>query len=73
MIQIGGFVHKLYVGKTQEEGKYASLYLKPSATNAASMAAIIKVGIISQRYPLKSIIGNLSIYIFNPPKTRKTN
>jgi hypothetical protein len=22
MIQMGGFVHKLYVGKTQEEGKY---------------------------------------------------
>jgi hypothetical protein len=26
MIQIGGFVHKLYVSKTQEEG-IASLYL----------------------------------------------
>jgi hypothetical protein len=40
MIQIGGFVHKLYVGKTQEEGKYA-IYIYSPATNKAS-AAIIK-------------------------------
>jgi hypothetical protein len=39
MIQIGGFVHKLYVGKTQEEvNRY--LYLKPSANKNKS--AIIK-------------------------------
>jgi hypothetical protein len=30
MIQIGGFVHKLYVGKTQEKGKIAHLYLYPT-------------------------------------------
>jgi hypothetical protein len=41
MIQIGGFVHKLYVGKTRKKVSIASLYLKPSATNSAAMAAII--------------------------------
>jgi hypothetical protein len=36
MIQIGGFVHKLYVGKTQE--KVSMLFIFIAQTNKASAA-----------------------------------
>jgi hypothetical protein len=64
MIQIGGFVHKCKV-KLRKKVSIASLYLNPSATNNAAMAAIIKVNRYNfpRFYPLKSIIGKMKLRI----------